>query len=166
MKYVSLYILAIIAANLIAARFGPAVTPLVGFFLIGLNLVLRDKLHDLWQGRSLWLKMLSLITVSGLLSYWFNPASGMIAVASVVAFCAASLADAAGYQALSRRSWGVRANGSNIGGAAVDSVIFPLVAFGAFMPEIVVGQFIAKVAGGALWVALLGRRGNLRTMAK
>jgi uncharacterized PurR-regulated membrane protein YhhQ (DUF165 family) len=50
-----------------------------------------------------------------------------------------------------------RANGSNMAGAAVDSLIFPTLAFGALMPHIVLLQFVAKVAGGAIWAALLAR---------
>jgi uncharacterized PurR-regulated membrane protein YhhQ (DUF165 family) len=51
-----------------------------------------------------------------------------------------------------------RANGSNMTGAAVDSLLFPTIAFGALMPHIVVMQFVAKVAGGALWAWLIGRK--------
>lgn len=157
MTYIALYILAIIAANLVAAHFGPAVTPIVGFFLIGLNLTLRDGLHDRWAGRALWPRMLALIVGAGVASYLVNPATGAIAAASVAAFCLASLVDTLGYQALSRYSWQVRTNGSNVAGAVIDSFVFPLIAFGAFLPEIVVWQLVAKVAGGALWSLALVR---------
>ena len=50
------------------------------------------------------------------------------------------------------------ANGSNVAGAAVDSLIFPTLAFGALMPHIVAMQFAAKVAGGALWTWALRQR--------
>jgi hypothetical protein len=36
-------------------------------------------------------------------------------------------------------------------GAAVDSVLFPTIAFGVLMPEIVILQFAAKVIGGGFW---------------
>ena len=36
-------------------------------------------------------------------------------------------------------------------GAAVDSILFPTIAFGSFLPTIIALQFAAKVAGGALW---------------
>jgi hypothetical protein len=39
----------------------------------------------------------------------------------------------------------------------VDSLLFPTIAFGALMPHIVAMQFVAKVAGGAVWTWLLGR---------
>ena len=47
--------------------------------------------------------------------------------------------------------------GSNVVGAAVDSLIFPTLAFGALMPAIVLMQFAAKVAGGAMWATLMNR---------
>jgi hypothetical protein len=50
---VGLYIAAITAANLLVAEFGPVISPLNAFFLIGLDLSLRDRLHDLWAGRQL-----------------------------------------------------------------------------------------------------------------
>jgi hypothetical protein len=46
---------------------------------------------------------------------------------------------------------------SNVAGAAVDSLIFPTLAFGALMPAIVLAQFAAKVAGGAVWAYLMSR---------
>ena len=49
----------------------------------------------------------------------------------------------------------IRSNGSNIAGSALDSIIFPTMAFGVFMPEIILGQFVAKVAGGAIWSFIL-----------
>ena len=45
----------------------------------------------------------------------------------------------------------IKVNGSNIFSAAADSLIFPTIAFGGFMPLIVLGQFAAKVCGGFLW---------------
>jgi len=95
--------------------------------------------------------MFALITTAGIVSYVLNPTTGPIAVASVLAFSLSSLADAAAYHLLSARSWVVRANGSNVVGAAVDSLVFPLLAFGTAMPSIVLSQFMAKVLGGMLW---------------
>jgi len=34
---------------------------------------------------------------------------------------------------------------------AVDSLVFPTIAFGAFLPAVIALQFVAKVGGGALW---------------
>lgn len=150
-----IYIFAIVLANFLVAALGPWFSPINAFLLIGLDLTLRDRIHDKWQGAQLWPKMLLMIISAGIISYLINPSIGRIATASVAAFCIASFADALVYQLLRKRPWMARANGSNIAGAAADSLIFPLIAFGAFMPEITLLQFFAKVAGGALWALVL-----------
>jgi len=147
---IAIYAAAMIAANLSVATWGPAVSPINAFVLIGLDLALRDWLHfrlKAWQ-------MGALIASTGLLTYMLNPAAGMIAVASSVAFTAAALVDWTTFARL-RGSWLYRANGSNVAGAAVDSLVFPTLAFGALMPGIVLAQFVAKVAGGAIWAWML-----------
>lgn len=146
------YAAAMTIANLSVATFGPAVTPINAFVLIGLDLALRDWLHvrlKTWQ-------MGSLIAATGLLTYVLNPAAGMIAVASAVAFTGAAVVDWGVFTKL-RGSWLFRANGSNVAGAAVDSLLFPTIAFGALMPHIVLAQFAAKVAGGAVWAYAIKR---------
>ena len=157
MLAVSLYIAAMVVANLTVAAFGPAITPINAFLLIGLDLTLRDRLHERWAHRALWPRMLALIAVAGAVSWLLNPASGRIALASVAAFVVAGLVDAVVYQALRDRPWMVRANGSNVAGAAADSLLFPTIAFGGLLPAVVAMQFVAKVAGGAFWAWLLQR---------
>lgn len=147
------YVVAMLLANLLVSEFGPAISPVLAFFLIGFDLSMRDWLHVRlrpWQ-------MVGLIGVAGVLTYLLNPAAGMIAVASAVAFTSAALVDWATFTRL-RGSWLYRANGSNVAGAAVDSLVFPTLAFGALMPHIVLLQFIAKVLGGATWAWLLSRK--------
>lgn len=157
---VLIYIAAIVAANLSVATFGPWVSPLNAFLLIGLDLSLRDHLHEKWAGASLWPRMLGLIVTAGAISYALNPAAGKIALASVAAFCAAGMVDAIAYHALKHRPYLQRSNGSNAAGALVDSFIFPTLAFGGFLPHIVALQFAAKVSGGFLWSLLLARLGK------
>lgn len=150
-----IYAAAMTLANLSVAAFGPAISPVNAFILIGLDLALRDWLHvrlRAWQ-------MLALIAGTGLLTYMLNPAAGKIAVASAVAFTSAAMVDWGTFARL-RGSWMVRANGSNVAGAAIDSLIFPTLAFGALMPHIVALQFVAKVAGGAIWTWALSRVGR------
>ena len=140
------YAVAMTLANLLVATFGPSISPINAFFFIGLDLTLRDWLHvrlKTWQ-------MGGLIVGTGVLTYLLNPAAGMIAVASAVSFLMAALVDWAVF-VKTTGSWIKRANLSNTAGSAVDSVLFPTIAFGVLMPEIVVLQFLAKVAGGALW---------------
>jgi uncharacterized PurR-regulated membrane protein YhhQ (DUF165 family) len=151
-----IYIAAMTAANLTVAAFGPWVSPLNSFLLIGLDLALRDRLHEAWRG-SVW-KMAALIAVASAASYVLNPASGKIALASFVAFAVSSLVDWAAYAVMRRRcGFMASSNGSNVAGAAVDSLIFPTLAFGAFLPHIVALQFAAKVAGGFAWSLALRR---------
>lgn len=143
---IALYASAMIAANLLVAAFGPAVIPINAFVFIGLDLVLRDVL----QARLKPWQMLSLIAATGLLSWALNSAAGHIALASTAAFIAATLADWLVFSKL-RGSWFVRSNGSNVVGAVVDSLVFPLLAFGALMPGIVATMVAAKIAGGLFW---------------
>ena len=154
----SLFISAIVAANMSVAALGPMITPVNAFLLIGLDLSLRDSLHDRWAGDRLVWRMGALILSASLISYIANPATGMIALASCISFGASSLVDAFAYAAVRKHSWLIRSNGSNMAGAAVDSMLFPTIAFGAIMPEIVAMQFAAKVAGGAVWSLLLRKR--------
>ena len=146
------YILAMVAANFIVAALGPKVSPILAFVFIGLDLALRDWLHvRISRGQ-----MALLIGGAALLSWVLNPAAGQIALASAVAFAAAALTDWLVFVRV-RGSWLFRANVSNTAGAAVDSLVFPTLAFGSLMPEIVVLQFVAKTLGGALWARLLKR---------
>lgn len=148
------YSTAIIAANLLVAAYGPSVTVYNAFLLIGLDLVLRDYLHDVWATNRL-AKMGALIAGTSALSFALNPATGRIAIASAFAFGVAALFDWMVYSSAERFPWLVRSNASNTVGAAVDSVLFPTLAFGALLWPIIAGQFIAKVFGGALWSIII-----------
>lgn len=157
MGYVLMYLAAIVAANLTVAMWGPGVTVINALLFVGLDLTARDKLHDAWHGNGLVWKMGALIATGSILSWALNQNAAQIALASFVAFAAASVVDTAAYHMLRRRAWWQRVNGSNALSAAVDSVLFPQIAFGAFLPLIVVGQFAAKVLGGAVWSWILGK---------
>ena len=149
------YCAAMVGANLSVSYFGPWVSPINAFVLIGLDLSLRDKLHERWMGQWLWWKMAALISLSGGLSYIANPAAAKIAIASLVAFVLSGAVDALVYNWLRHKPYIQRSNGSNLAGAAIDSFIFPMIAFGAFMPMIVLLQFTAKVGGGFVWSLIL-----------
>lgn len=151
MLYVFLYLLAAVLANLSVAYFGAGSTIVNAFLFIGLDLTSRDKLHDAWHGKWLWGKMLLLIATGSAISYLLNRNAGTIALASFVAFGVAGMVDAVTYQLLIKRGWYFRVNGSNVFSAMADSIIFPTIAFGMFMPWIVLGQFVAKTLGGFLW---------------
>lgn len=161
-RLVLLYLVAIVLANLLVSRYGPGVSVLNAFLFIGLDLSTRDRLHEQWQGRALWPRMLLLISTGGLLSLLLG-GSGRIALASCLAFILAGIADTLVYRLLHRlpRVW--RMNGSNLVAAALDSFCFPLLAFGVPLAwGVVLGQFWAKVGGGACWAFLLERWRRIR----
>ncbi len=97
----------------------------------------------------------ALIAAGSLLSYAVNRDSGRIALASCIGFGAAAIADTVVYHLRRRHGWYERSNDSNVVSAAVDSLLFPTIAFGVVLWPIIFGQFTAKVAGGAVWARLL-----------
>jgi uncharacterized PurR-regulated membrane protein YhhQ (DUF165 family) len=150
-----IYLAAIAAANLLVSRFGPTVAVLNAVLFIGFDLSTRDRLHERWSGAALWPRMLALIVAGGLLSLLLG-GSGRVALASCLAFILAGITDTIVYGLLHRHPWHRRVNGSNLASAAVDSLCFPLFAFGwPVLWNIVLGQFVAKVAGGAIWALIL-----------
>lgn len=165
MPYIALYLFAIVCANLSVSYFGPSVTILNAFLFIALDLTARDKLHDAWNGRGLWWKMAALIASGSVLSWLLNRNAGPIAIASFVAFACANIADALTYQLLHDRARLVKVNGSNVVSAAIDSIVFPVLAFGwPLLWWIVVGQFVAKVTGGFIWSVILNRRAVAKSL--
>ena len=149
-----IYAAAMILANLTIAHYGPWVAPINAFLLIGLDLALRDVLHVRlrpWQ-------MVALIGSTGALTYVLNPAAGVIAVASSVAFTAAALIDWVTFARLRGHPWLVRANGSNVAGAIVDSLLFLALAPFPFSWAVALQMMVAKIAGGSAWAWLLSRR--------
>ena len=92
-----------------------------------------------------------LIAAGSLLSWLLNRGAGRIALASFIAFTCAAIIDTIAYQILRKQKYMIKVNGSNIFGAAADSILFPTIAFGAFLPWIIAGQFAAKLLGGAVW---------------
>lgn len=157
MWLVLLYLAAIVAANLSVAYFGPASTIVNAFLFIGLDITTRDMLHERWENKNFWLRMGSLIAVGAALSWLLNRDAGRVALASLIAFAASGLADTVVYILLHRFKRFTKVMGSNVVSAAVDSLVFPWVAFGSFMPLVVSGQFLAKVVGGFVWALVLNR---------
>ena len=153
---IAVYAFAIVSANLLVLRFGPSIAPWIAFFLIGLDLALRNWLNLRMRP----LAMGVLILATGVLTYLVNPGARSIAIASAVAFTAAAFADWATFRAVPG-SWTRRNVAAATAGAAVDSIIFPTLAFGAVLPSIVIGQFVAKVAGAAAWGWLIRPRDAL-----
>lgn len=154
---------AIVAANLLTTH-DPRWAPVNAFFLIGLDLVCRDKLDDRWRRHRIW-KMGALVLAGSAIAYAVNVDAKDVAIASAIAFAAAFSTDWAVYARLRARPWLERANWSNVPSSFVDSLIFPLLAFPAIpghflgLDWFIVGSlFAAKVGGGALWALLLKPR--------
>lgn len=147
---VCVYATALTLANVSVFAFGPKVMPFNSFILIGLDLSLRDWLHVRISAPHMGI----LILASGLITYLLAPAAGIIAIASAVAFSGAAVVDWTVFSTV-RGTWMLRSNCSNVAGAAVDSILFPTIAFGTLMPLVVLAQFVAKVSGGLMWSWLL-----------
>lgn len=151
-----LYLSAIVAANLLVAKFGPSIAIINTFVFIGLDLTARDTLHERWQHKNLWLKMAILIATGSALSAALSWQARNIAIASCVAFALAGLVDALMYQSLKGRAHLVKVNGSNVVSAAVDSIVFPALAFGfPLLLGVMLASFVGKVAGGFVWSIVL-----------
>jgi queuosine precursor transporter len=146
------YTFSMTLANLTIAAFGVWVAPINAFLLIGLDLTLRDWLHE----RLTRTQMAGLIAAASVLTWLLNADAGRIALASACAFGLAAVVDWVVFTR-ARGSWLRRANASNGASALVDSVVFLTMATGAFLPAAIAAQFAAKFAGGAAWAWLFAR---------
>lgn len=188
---VGMYLGAIVIANLVVAKWGlNEVADLGGFvgqlqvlfftslLLIGLDLTTRDFLHEMWKD-NLWENMLKLIVAGSLLSLVVNfflkfvgwdaapwDVAKAIALASTLAFFCAGVSDTLIYQLLGDHERFYRINGSNVVSGFVDSLVFPTLAWGIFLPLFagfdmnvasaidwhITGQMTAaKIIGGFFW---------------
>ena len=96
-----------------------------------------------------------LIFTGSLITYVFNSQSKNIAIASFLAFCISNFIDFFIYKIYYKSHWYIKSNTSNIFGSLTDSIIFTMIAFGSFMPMIIIGQTISKIVGGLMWTFLL-----------
>jgi queuosine precursor transporter len=155
---VILFIAAMAVANLLVAWFGPWISPINAFVFVGLSMVTRDIVHDAWWESGRFVpRMGAMIATAGLIAWAVDASAGRIAVASATALVGSAAVETATFQGLIRRTWLVRSNGSNVPGAAVDTVVFVTVAFGLSweLAAVMALQFTAKVAGGAVWSVVL-----------
>lgn len=156
------YLAAIVGANLITTHYAkighPEVSVYTAFGLIAFDFVARDLLHDAWQGRERWLKLGALVLAGSAISYFVNPDSARIAIASSAAFATAFVIDTLVYQGVHRLPWLQRSNISNIFASVADSVVFCAIAFpGPFLFAVAFGQTTAKIAGGIVFSLLFLR---------
>ena len=152
---ITLFLLTIIGANSTIAVLGPEYIGIVSFLVIPIDFIVRDHLHEKWQGRELWKKMFLLIFFGSFLSLICNLNSWKIAVASFFGFLLSSLMDAIVYNWLKNSSILIKGNFSNFAFALVDSIVFPLLAFGLINTQIFINQFLFKFLGGILFTLIL-----------
>lgn len=157
---VGIYLVAIVSANLSILYFGPTASIFNAFFFIGLDLSLRDHLHEKWE-QNLKRNMALLILSGSGLTVLLNLEALQIAVASAVAFGISSALDSWVYHFLKKEKYLLKSNASNAVGSFSDSLIFPVLAFGGFPWLIILGQFFAKWTGGLLWSYLIYRYDSL-----
>jgi hypothetical protein len=115
---VFIYLLGVVLANMIILWFGPQAAVITAFLFIGLDLTLRDKLHDQWHGKQLWWKMLALICGGSTILIALNWDALPIGLASATAFLAAGVGGSLVYAGLRKKHFIIRANGSNVAGSA------------------------------------------------
>lgn len=150
----SAYIASAVVANLAVARWGADALPFTAFFLVGLDLLARDALHEAWSGRGLWPKMGALVVSGSLVTWVVSPFAERVALASSVSFACAGASNAAVYALLARRSRFARMQASNVVAAVVDSVVFPAIALGVLSVYVSMSQAGAKVGGGLFWTGV------------
>jgi queuosine precursor transporter len=128
---------------------GPCLIPVLpgvlapsGVLVIGAALVLRDAVHRYMGPHA----ALAAICAGAALSAAIAPAA--LVMASTLAFLLGELADWAVYRPLHRRRLALAVMLSGAAGAAVDSAIFLVVAFGSL--DYVSGQIAGKLMASAL----------------
>lgn len=160
--YVVIFLLSVITANIILSLLTPSVglwaSVVTAFLFIGINISIRDKIHEDWYKHNLRLKMSILIIVGSVLTYIINPSSKSVAMASGVSFLVSGIVDFIIYQLLYHTDKSIKVNVSNIGSSIVDSILFPTLAFGNFNVLVILGQFLVKVFGGYVWSLFLFKR--------
>lgn len=153
---IPLYVWGIALSDLGVWRLGPDSAPLMGGLVVGLDLVVRNRLHALWSGRRVWPRMIGLTALGAGLSALIYRDSAPVAWASFDAYLfgglSATLAwDAAGGRDDRRCRWTALAVGS-----AVDALVFTVVAFRAAYPVLIVRIMVCKLLGGVVWSEIMG----------
>lgn len=162
------FIATIPAANWLIGNFGttcipngPCLIP-VGFgleapsgvLMVGVALVLRDVVHRQLGAKA----ALAAIGIGAGLSSLIAPPA--LVWASTIAFLLSELADFAVYAPLYRKRLIAAVVASGLVGAAVDSAVFLVIAFGslAYMPGQVVGKLWASLLAGGVLALMRARR--------
>ena len=100
--------------------------------------------------------MIAVVFAAGMISFLINAESKNIAIASFTAIVISCFVD---YYVFSKTKgpWMKKSNTSNFFSGFTDSLIFPLVAFGVLIPDVMVMQWIAKFTGGHIWAIIISK---------
>ncbi len=152
---ISIYLGALVAANLTVLHFGKWGLAFTAFFLIPFDFVMRSALHETWQGKMLWIRLGLLIFVSSLITYAINSNAVTIAKASASAFVLAQVTAGIVYQLLKRHEYLTKVNASDFVAISVDSLIFQWIAFGGWDTHVTASQIVLKTLGGFMWYYII-----------
>ncbi|MBO8164376.1 MAG: VUT family protein [Brevibacillus sp.] len=168
-----LYLLVIVAANVITAAFPPIqvwwfLVP-TGSFLIGVTFILRDLVQMRYGKKTAYLAIGSALIVSAFSSYALGDPLA-ITFASAVSFLVSEAADTEIYSRL-KRSLAKRVFWSGTIGGSLDSVIFVVLGISPIgagfvpweaVPLTVAGQIMVKVLMQSCGALVLSQLGSLR----
>ena len=149
---ISSYVLMFLVANVLVSALGAAITPINALFLIAGDMVLRDRIQ--YESGVSW--SVGACVIAGLATIAIAPGSEMIAAASALSVTLAGAASAIAFKIKSGGFFS-KAMPANIAAAAVDSVAFPLIAFGSLMPGVTLAQFAAKTIGATVILMIIKR---------
>jgi hypothetical protein len=154
---IAIYLAVLVAANLVVYTTGQVALLLTGLVLVPLDFSIRVRLQEAWSGPGLWLRLAVLMVAGGGLTILVLPDASQVALASVSAFAAGSLLGAVVYAAALRWRTTV-ARGCSLGAmAAIDSVVFPMLAFEQVSGWLMVGQFLMKWLASGVFLVILNR---------
>jgi queuosine precursor transporter len=154
---VSLYLAAIVASNLVVAHWGQAALIFTAWILIPFDFVARDVLHGRWKGRSLYLRIITLMIVGGAITVAMNTGALWVAIASVLTFSVGVALNTLLYEVWWDKPRLRRMIYSNTAVSLVDSLMFPLLAFGSLSISLSIAQFLSKAAGSFVWASVVNR---------
>ena len=147
---VAAYLVALVLANLLIFQMGQVALLVTGLLLVPFDFAIRVRLQEAWAGPQLWVRLLGLMLAGGVLTILALPDAGQVALASVSAFAGGSIMGALAYTGMSRW-WRALARPCALGVmSAVDSMIFPMIAFEQVSVGLMVGQFFMK------WLVSMG----------
>lgn len=148
---VSLYLAAFVFANFIVLWFGKYGLIFTALFLIPFDFVIRCLFHEQWKGAELILKLGALVITASALTYVINSDTQNIAIGSAFGFIIAQVVAGIFYQAMIKKSYFIKVNGSDFIGIIFDSIAFQLIAFSEIDTSITLSQTALKILGGLFW---------------